>query len=219
MIALPPLDTSRIQCLIFDLDGTLVDSEILCLRAFCDCLPTLDWDIAHMARHFRGWKLHHIFHEIECHLGQPLADDFEQHYRARVAELFDAELRAFDGADTFLASVPHPKCIASSGPMRKMLHSLTLTGLLPHFEGRLFSAYDVGAWKPDPDLFLHAADKMGFAPTQCLVIEDSLVGLEAACAANMQALLHRPENPNSHCECLSDYQGPVFSSYRKFPDL
>ena len=114
-----------------------------------------------------------------------------------------------------IKSLDLPKCIASSGPLKKMRHSLGLTGLLPLFEPNLFSSYQIDSWKPEPDLFLHAAKIMNVAPEACLVIEDSGVGIEAAKAAGMQYLLHCPEGH----EHPRDYQGPVFSRYDAFPSL
>ena len=140
---------------------------------------------------------------------------YETTYRARVAELFEAHLEAFPGVEDTLLALPQPKCIASSGPQKKMRHSLGLSGLLAHFEPHLFSAYDVESWKPDPGLFLHAARKMGFAPEVCLVIEDSMVGIEAARSAGMQHLLHSPEGHPAP----AGYEGATFSHYRDFPLL
>ncbi|WP_431732389.1 HAD-IA family hydrolase [Chromobacterium vaccinii] len=78
------------------------------------------------------------------------------------------------------------------GLPKKIKHALTITQLAPFFGERFFSAYIVGSWKPDPGLFLHAAAAMGFAPENCVVVEDSPVGLEAAAAAGMHALHFAP---------------------------
>jgi beta-phosphoglucomutase-like phosphatase (HAD superfamily) len=72
--------------------------------------------------------------------------------------------------------------------MSKLTHALGLTKLLEHFEGRIFSAYEVGSWKPDPGLFLHAAQTLGAHPSRCVVVEDSLPGVRAATAAGMRVL-------------------------------
>ena len=96
-----------------------------------------------------------------------------------------------------------------------MRHSLALSGLAKHFGEALFSAYEVGSWKPDPGLFRHAAAEMGYEPEACLVIEDSPVGIAAAKAAGMQYLLHCPEDH----EIPDDYRGPVFAHYESFPLL
>ena len=81
-----------------------------------------------------------------------------------------------------------PFCVASSGPRKKIEENLRTTRLLQHFEEAIFSAYEVGSWKPKPDLFLHAAEHFGVDPGQCIVIEDSYVGVCAGVAANMQVL-------------------------------
>jgi HAD superfamily hydrolase (TIGR01509 family) len=85
-----------------------------------------------------------------------------------------------------------PVCVASNAPRSKIELCLATTGLARFFEGRIFSAYEVGSWKPDPGLFLHAAQAMGAAPARCLVVEDSAPGVIAAREAGMQvvALLH-----------------------------
>src|SRR5205814_3978267 len=85
-----------------------------------------------------------------------------------------------------------PICVASSGPMEKIELSLSLTGLLRFFKGRIFSSYDVAAWKPDPGLFLHAARAMGVAPWDCAVVEDSLPGICAGLAAGMTVFAFQP---------------------------
>jgi phosphoglycolate phosphatase len=66
--------------------------------------------------------------------------------------------------------------------------TLRVTGLLPHFAGKIFSAYDVARPKPFPDLFLHAAGSLGFTPEQTVVVEDSTRGVKAALAAGMRVI-------------------------------
>jgi HAD superfamily hydrolase (TIGR01509 family) len=88
-----------------------------------------------------------------------------------------------------------PFCVASSGPREKIELSLRATGLLPYFRGRIFSAYELGSWKPEPDLFLHAAKVMAVAPARCAVVEDSVKGVRAGIAAGMAVFGYaHPEN-------------------------
>src|SRR5690606_4399893 len=96
-----------------------------------------------------------------------------------------------------LNTLEFPFCIASSGPPEKIKHALTVTQLAPFFGERFFSSYIVGSWKPDPGLFLHAAAAMGFAPANCVVVEDSRVGLEAAASAGMHAPHFAPSHKTS----------------------
>lgn len=183
------------RLIIFDLDGTLVDSELLCNQAFLDLLPTLNTSAAALLELYRGLKLSHIFADLERQLGQPLPTGFEVAYRRRVAELFVTDLKAFDGVPEMLQTLQSqgaPFCIASSGPPEKIRHALAVTGLAGFFGEHLFSAHVVKSWKPDPGLFLHAARAMGFLPAHCVVVEDSQVGLDAAAAAGMRALHFAP---------------------------
>lgn len=85
-----------------------------------------------------------------------------------------------------IESITTPFCVASSGPRSKIETSLRTTGLLPHFVDTIFSAYELNSWKPNPDLFLHAADHFDIAPENCVVVEDSYPGVQAGLAANMQ---------------------------------
>jgi HAD superfamily hydrolase (TIGR01509 family) len=177
---------------IFDLDGTLVDSETLCNQAFLDLLPALNETVEALVDQFRGKKLSEILSEIERKVSSPLPDGFEQSYRQRVADLFATELRPIEGVPEMLEAIEFPFCIASSGPPEKIIQALTVTGLERYFGERFFSSYIVGSWKPDPGLFLHAAAAMGFGPEYCVVVEDSPVGIEAAASAGMRALHYAP---------------------------
>lgn len=85
-----------------------------------------------------------------------------------------------------------PFCVASNGVHPKMRATLTTTGLLPFFEGKAYSGYDVPHGKPAPDLFLHAAAQFNTPPTDCVVIEDSATGLQAAQAAGMRSFAYAP---------------------------
>lgn len=78
-----------------------------------------------------------------------------------------------------------PICVATNGPRSRAELTLGITGLLPFFEGRIYSAVEIGSYKPLPDLFLHAAVEMGVAPAQCAVVEDSEPGMRAGLAAGM----------------------------------
>jgi HAD superfamily hydrolase (TIGR01509 family) len=199
-------------CLIFDLDGTLVDSEPLCSQAFLDVLPDLDDTAAGLMHRYRGRQLAEVFDDIAARIGRPLQSEFESQYRSRVAALYDARLVATPGAAEMLAELSSPCCVASNGPPSKMAHGLRVTGLAGFFGDNVFSAYDIGHWKPDPRLFLHAADRMGFAPAQCLVIEDSEAGLLAAKAAGMPALHYSPTG-----ESAAPGLAPVISHFRDLP--
>ncbi|MGV2123096.1 HAD-IA family hydrolase [Agrobacterium vitis] len=184
-------------CIIFDLDGTLVDSETLCNQAFVDLLPALRDPVEILAERYRGKKLASIFIDIEKRIGAKLPSDFEKHYRQRVSELFESDLKPIPGAISMLEQSNYAKCIASSGPPAKIRQALEITGLAQYFGNNIFSSYDIGSWKPEPGLFLHAAKAMGFSPHQCGVVEDSDVGIEAAIAAQMRVFQYCREIPKT----------------------
>jgi HAD superfamily hydrolase (TIGR01509 family) len=106
--------------------------------------------------------------------------NFEPEYRRRSFERFKSEIKPIDGIFDLIKSLTIPFCVASSGPESKIKLNLELTGLLPYFESHMFSCYTIEKWKPDPAVFLWAAKTMGFQPSECLVIEDSLIGITAA---------------------------------------
>ena len=199
---------------IFDLDGTLVDSETLCNQAFLDLLPPLNETVEELVDQFRGKKLSEILSQIERKVSSPLPQGFEQSYRQRVADLFATELRPIEGVPEMLKTLELPFCIASSGPPEKIKHALTVTRLAPFFGERFFSSYIVGSWKPDPGLFLYAAAAMGFAPENCVVVEDSHVGLEAAASAGMHALHFAPSVKTSKIKSIR-----TFSSMSELPSI
>ncbi|ASP39123.1 hypothetical protein CHH28_10720 [Bacterioplanes sanyensis] len=88
--------------------------------------------------------------------------------------------------------------------MKQLLHkidrALSTTGLSNHFNGNIFSSYVIGSWKPDPGIFLHAAQKMGFKPHECAVVEDSHVGIAAAKSAGMLSVLYDPDGIHESIE-------------------
>jgi len=180
------------NCIIFDLDGTLIDSEPACNQALLDLLPELSDTLVDLMDRYRGRKLTEIFVDVESRLGWKLPVGFEQTYRDRVAAIFDKELKAMPEAEEALSMISLPMCVASSGPMSKIRHALDLTGLSRFFGQNIYSSYEVGFWKPDPRLFLHAAEKMGFAPDHCIVVEDSPVGVAAAVSAGMRPIQYLP---------------------------
>jgi HAD superfamily hydrolase (TIGR01509 family) len=195
-----------IPCLIFDLDGTLVDSEPLATQVFLDLLPKLDDTVAGLMHRYTGMQFTPVVADLASRLGQALPDNFEAAYRERLMQLYDRSLVAMPGAAEVLAAMPNPKCVASNGPPSKMTHGLRVAGLTEFFGDRTFSAYQVRRWKPEPHLFLHAAHAMNYPPEMCLVVEDSDAGLQAACAAGMRAIQFAPTasavSPLA-CACIS----------------
>ncbi len=185
----------RTALLIFDCDGTLVDSEELGTRVLLEMAAELGLELPLKETNllFRGWKLDDCLAQIRTWLNRPLPEDFVTQVRLRTAETFRRELKPVPGAVELVGALRIPMCVASSGPREKIELSLSLTGLLPYFEGRIFSGYELQTWKPDPGLFLHAARALGAEPAECAVVEDSLVGVQAGLAAGMRVFAFQPE--------------------------
>jgi len=178
------------QLVIFDCDGVLVDSEPFSNRALAEQitalgLPTTTEESVEL---FAGRSMVDCVAIVEARLGRPVPEEFLPGYRERMYELFDAHLEAVPGIAEALDQIDLPVCVASSAGLQKMDYTLTKTCLIHHFRGRMFTAKEVERGKPHPDLFLHAAATLGAEPTRCIVVEDSLPGVEAAVAAGMLAL-------------------------------
>ncbi|MEU3923472.1 HAD family hydrolase [Streptomyces sp. NPDC029004] len=181
----------RYDLVIFDNDGVLVDSEPISNTILAGYLTELGHPTSYedSLRDYMGAAVHRIHDIVMERTGQKLPADFDDTLHARVFAAFERELVAVDGVTDVLEklvadSVPY--CVASSGSHERIRVGHRKTGLDRWFEdGTVFSAQDVGRGKPAPDLFLHAAERMGVAPERCVVVEDSRLGVEAARAAGM----------------------------------
>jgi HAD superfamily hydrolase (TIGR01509 family) len=109
-----------------------------------------------------------------------LPEDFESEFRKRSYEAFKTDLKPIKGIHDLLERISIPVGVASSGPVEKIKLNLTTTNLIDYFGDNIFSCYEIGSWKPEPEIYLHAAKKMGFKPGECAVIEDSLAGVQSA---------------------------------------
>ena len=177
------------ELVIFDNDGVLVDSERIAVRVEAQLLGELGWPLseAEVVERFMGRTAEYMDEAIEAQLGSRLPDDWRDQFQRRYAEAFAAELAPVDGVTEALDQIAIPTCVASSGSHDKLRFTLGRTGLYGRFEGRIFSGYEVANGKPAPDLFLHAAARMGAEPARCAVVEDTLYGLMGARAAGMRA--------------------------------
>ena len=178
------------ELVIFDCDGVLVDSEPVTCRVMAAALTEvgLPKSTADCMRDYVGMWWPDVVSSIEAELGGRLPDRFTEEYRGRQVAALAAGCQTVPGAVAALDAVESAgalTCVASNGPHEKMEVTLGGCGLLERFRGRIFSAADVAAGKPAPDLFLHAAETLGAHPAACAVVEDSPLGIEAAVAAAM----------------------------------
>jgi HAD superfamily hydrolase (TIGR01509 family) len=172
---------------IFDCDGVLVDSELISNTVLAAMLTEIGLPVTYeeSVRLFLGRSWAACTEIIEARLGRLLPDGFRENYYERMFEAFKKDLRPVPGIVDVLDSIDIPYCVASSGEHYKMRTTLGVTGLLPGFEGKMFSATEVERGKPAPDLFLYAAAQMNASPERCAVVEDSPTGAKAGVAAGM----------------------------------
>lgn len=182
--------------IIFDCDGVLVDSESLAAEVFSCALKTINIDMAaeECLSEFHGMTLKDCYARLEKNKNLILPDHFPEFLEQETRKRFDQDLRAVAGVESVLGVLQKngvARCVASNGGKNKIINSLRVTGLLNYFD-YFFSADDVPAGKPDPALFIYAANNMGFATEDVVVIEDSFAGYSAAKSAGMKTVLYRP---------------------------
>lgn len=181
---------ARIELVIFDCDGVLVDSEPISVDVLMDAIARaglrLDPEIGY--RRFLGRSMASVAAFLRVEHGLALTEAMLAEMNARLFARFRRELRAVPGVGAAIDRLGRPCCVASSSQPERIRLSLELTGLAPRFGERIFSASMVPEGKPAPDLFLRAAAEMGAAPEACLVVEDSPAGIEAARRAGMRVL-------------------------------
>jgi HAD superfamily hydrolase (TIGR01509 family) len=181
---------ARFDLVIFDCDGVVVDSERIVQDVFGKFIRSFGVRLteAEMNERFSGLRLTECLAKVEQLMGRPVPDGALDAYIADRDRVLREQIEPIDGIRAVLEELTIPYCIASSGNHDKMRITLGTTGLLPLFDGRIFSAWDVPRGKPAPDVFLHAAQRMGIAPKRAVVIEDSVNGVLAGCAAGMTVL-------------------------------
>jgi HAD superfamily hydrolase (TIGR01509 family) len=179
--------------ILFDCDGVLVDSEILAVEIETAMLADLGlaYETAAFKARFMGMSDEAFYAELNAdslkRLGRPLPDDFQADCTARLYRAVSERLVEVEGARQAVELVTHPKAVVSSSTREKLGIKLRKAGLFVPFAPHIYSANDVKRAKPAPDLFLHAAAALGVLSHDCLVIEDSVNGIQAARAAGMRA--------------------------------
>ncbi|MEM9828406.1 MAG: HAD-IA family hydrolase [Planctomycetota bacterium] len=186
-----------IDAVVFDCDGTLVDSEKVSLSVLAQLVGEhgLALEAEEAIRRFSGQDLKLVFRDLEAELGTTLPTDIIEVFRGRQIPQLKRSLEAIEGADALLSGLRLPACVASNAPQSKIRVCLETTGLIRHFDThQIFSAYDIQRWKPDPALFQLAARSLNVPPERCAVVEDSIFGIQAALAAGMQTFVLDPHD-------------------------
>ncbi len=211
------------ELVIYDCDGTLIDTETLygeVSLAACHAVGLTAWTLDHYVDNVVGIPWGDGVKIIEAACGKPLPFDSEQKIEDAVAARLEAELRALPGVREAVAAVPGRRCVASSTSLTPLRRNLGIAGLLDLFDPHVFSASQVARGKPHPDVFLHAAQQMQVAPRSCLVLEDSVPGVQAARAAGMAVVgfvgaAH--DRPRMAAKLMQAGAGAVIDDYADWP--
>jgi len=213
----------RVRLVIFDCDGVLVDSEPTSNRVMARAINDagLSMTCEEVAEAFQGMRLCDMQREVERRLGRTLPATWLEEFERERAAAFEDELAPVDGIAEVLRTVCQAGtlyCVASQASTRKMELTLGLTGLHAFFEAqRIFSSTMVRRGKPAPDLFLHAAAKMGADADRCVVIEDGVAGAQGARRAGMRCLGYAPTQERR--DALAAAGAETFSSMSQLTGL
>ena len=176
------------KCIIFDCDGTLVDSEAITNQVIADMASELGIEMTgeEASATFGGKTLDGVVYKMRELSGNDLPNDWLPRLIQRVNESWESKLMPVKGVKELLEKIKIPICVASNGEPTHVRHSLKLTKLYDFFDENIFTASEVSTPKPSSELFLYTAKKMGFEPSECAVIEDSVTGVTAAVNAKIE---------------------------------
>jgi HAD superfamily hydrolase (TIGR01509 family) len=182
---------SVIDLVIYDCDGTLIDSERLvakvCLKAIHG-LGLTHWTLDQYCEAFIGMPSRVGWAHVEREYGQTLPKGLNEAVDAHIHLLMQTELEVLPGVRDAIQSIAGDRCVASSTPHPQLVKNIRHVGLQELFEDNVFSATQVRRAKPAPDVFLFAASQMGHDASCCLVVEDSVPGVVAARRAGMKVV-------------------------------
>ncbi|GGW93251.1 HAD family hydrolase [Alteromonas halophila] len=202
--------------IIFDCDGVLIDSEVLSLQVWQELLArhaiTLDAD--YFSQHFLGRSFEYVKHRVKQDFALDVSPELAAAFAERLKEVFTSELTVTPFLLDVLPNLAVPYSLATSSSPERTRNALAVTGLDAFFgDDQVFTSSLVKHGKPAPDLFLYVAATRDLAPENCLVIEDSKPGLQAAQRANMQWLHY---TGGSHLHGIKSDDSQSLSDWREF---
>ena len=217
-----------IDLVIFDCDGVLIDSEVISARVIVEMLALegVSINLDYVYKHFLGQQFSCVGRKVSQNFSIDLPNSFESNYRHELLQAFKQELVTTLGVKDVLLNLGVQSCVATSSSRPRTQGALEFVGLTDYFADNIFTASEVKQGKPAPDLFLLASQKMQVEPDKCLVIEDSMTGIEAAIAAGMKVWRYvGARHLKSRADELPDQlsQVSVFDDWQTFykmaPDL
>lgn len=208
------------KLVIFDCDGVLVNSEPIFNRVLHEFLLSRGamLTFAQSCSLFTGKSRHDVDQYLMSE-GLEVPENWSDEFYENALVALENEVTIIQGVQQVINELTLAKvafCAASNGLMAKMVVTLGRTQLLSSFEGNMFSAYEIGLSKPAPDVFLYAADANGVQPADCIVVEDSASGFEAAANARMTCFAYLPEESSPAEKLFGAYR---FHNMSALPNL
>ena len=208
------------KLVLFDCDGVIVDSETITNQVLRDDLAGrgLDLPLDQIMNSFVGGTMSGVARQA-ADMGADIPDDWLEVIYPKIYQALADDVEAITGVSAILDALDNagiPYAIGSNGRLEKMEITLGRTGLLGRFAGRMYSAQDLAAPKPAPDVYLKAASDAGVDPADCVVIEDSVSGAKAGIAAGMRTLGFIEETPREKLAPICD---EVFEAMDQLPAL
>ncbi len=218
------LSKQPIRLVIFECDGVLLDSQVIGHSIEVEALKTLNIDIDNQEyqKQFAGVPIESAFNVIARDYGIYIPAPFIRHVKEKVANAQEQEIEVVHHVHDILQKINICKAVASNSPFSRLSMLLRLKSLIHYFDGHIFSADMVKKPKPAPDLYLYAAKKLLVPVGECLVIEDSTTGVEAAHQAGMNVLgFINAKSPSSESkqELLEAGALHVFCTMKKLPEI
>ncbi|MGC9421148.1 MULTISPECIES: HAD family hydrolase [Vibrio] len=198
------MEKAKFRCVIFDCEGTLVDSERLCCMALVKVFNALGAQLTFqdVAQHFSGGKIADILSDTLELAGMSAdLDLLESRYRQELESIFMTQLKAMPGSEFLLQQLDKYQieyCVASNAPYEKMVSCLSRAGLAERFDGKIFSAFEANSWKPEPDLIRYCAMNMGFSLDECVYVDDTAKGVKAGVSAGVATFQLQPLSSLNH---------------------
>jgi HAD superfamily hydrolase (TIGR01509 family) len=209
----------KYKCVIFDCDGVLVDSEAISSKVLVEMAGNLGLNLSfdEAVAEFSGKSFKSIMEYIDFRVNRDIPSSFEKEFRQKTFKAFKKDLEPVKGIHKILDGLRMPFCVASSGPREKITLNLTKVNLIDKFSyDSIFSSYEIGSWKPDPGIYLFAAKKMGYKPSECAVVEDSMYGVTAAIAGGFDTFAYAKSQDK---DAFEDLGAVVFGSMEDLGDL
>lgn len=208
------------KLVIFDCDGVLVETEALAAQVMRDNLERhgLNLSLSECVAHFTGVADEDVI-GIVAGMGVALPKNWLREITDETHVFLEKGIDVVPGIPALLDHLDRigiPFCVASNSLLVRMEITLGQHGLWGRFQGKTFSAPDLGVFKPDPDLFLIAAREMGHQPADCVVIEDSTTGAKAARRAHIRCFGYAPDGGG---QGLLDQGATLFASMADLPGL